>query len=407
MAGHTAGQEVHLTLHEADSLFMARNLELLAARCDVSMADAAVVQARLYANPVISVEENVYNRLNHKYFDFGGRSEQVIGIDQLISIAGQHANVLRAAKADREVALSRFDDLIRTLRGELHKTFVSLYFAQKNMNLYSSEIVSLRQTLDALLIQVKKGNISQIEAARIQALLLSLRKEQDGYSASVSELEGRLRVLLAMSSEIKPKAVFSPECIAAMPAPDSCRLALDSSLDARPDVRMAQNRQALADARLRAERSKAFPEVHITGQYDRNAGYFRNYFAVGATLSVPLFNRNQGNIRSARAAVEQSRQEYADTREKAGNDIAVASENFLRSLRLEKSVTDDYDKTDITHLFNSINENYRKRNISLLEFVDFYKTYKDAMLEVSSVRENVFLAAEELNTAAGRVVVKY
>lgn len=87
--------------------------------------------------------------------------------------------------------------------------------------------------------------------------------------------------------------------------------------------------------------------------------------------------------------------------------MAVAKENFIRALSLEKSVSDNFDKENINTLFQSVNENYRKRNISLIEFVDFYKTYKEAMLEISTVREKVFLSAEDLNMAAGREVVKY
>lgn len=175
----------------------------------------------------------------------------------------------------------------------------------------------------------------------------------------------------------------------------------------RSDVLMARNQTEQAKATLDVRKSQAWPEIHITGQYDRNAGYFPNYFAIGVSLSVPLFNRNQGNIRSAKARIAQCEQDYAGTIAKAQNEVAVAKDNFLRSLSLDKSVSDNFDKENITTLFQSVNENYRKRNISLLEFVDFYKTYKEAMLEISNVREKVFIAAEELNTAAGREVVKY
>lgn len=175
----------------------------------------------------------------------------------------------------------------------------------------------------------------------------------------------------------------------------------------RSDVMMARNQAEQAKASLDVSKSQAWPEVHITGQYDRNAGYFPNYFAVGVSLSVPLFNRNQGNIRSAKARIAQCEENYAGAIAKAQNEVAVAKENFIRALSLEKSVSDNFDKENINTLFQSVNENYRKRNISLIEFVDFYKTYKEAMLEISTVREKVFLSAEDLNMAAGREVVKY
>ncbi|MBM6758559.1 TolC family protein [Bacteroides mediterraneensis] len=399
-------QTVELTLQEADSLFLARNIDLLAEKCNISMADAAITQAKLYQNPVISLEENVYNRLSHRYFDFGRESEQQVNVDQLISIAGQHSNVVKEARSGHDVAVARFEELLRNLRAELHQTFVKLYFAQRNMKIYQNEIVSLRTTLDQLIAQEKKGNISRIETARIQALLLSVRREQNEFLENVSSLQGRLRLLMAMPSSMNLTAVFNPDP-AVLPDVSECDRLLTDSLMQRSDVLMALHQTEQAKAALKVSKSQAWPEVHITGQYDRNAGYFPNYFAVGVSLSVPIFNHNQGHIRSAKARIVQCEQNYTGTLEKAQNEVVVAKENFLRSLSLEKSVSDNFDKENIQNLFQSVNENYRKRNISLLEFVDFYKTYKEAMLEVSTVREKVYLTAEELNKAAGREVVKY
>lgn len=399
-------QTAELTLQEADSLFLARNIDLLAEKCNISMADAAITQAKLYQNPVISLEENVYNRLSHRYFDFGRESEQLVNIDQLISIAGQHSNVVKEARSGHDVAVARFEELLRNLRAELHQTFVKLYFAQRNMKIYQNEIVSLRTTLDQLIAQEKKGNISRIETARIQALLLSVRREQNEFLENVSSLQGRLRLLMAMPSSMNLTAVFNPDP-SALPDVSACDRLLTDSLMQRSDVLMALHQTEQAKAALKVSKSQAWPEVHITGQYDRNAGYFPNYFAIGVSLSVPIFNHNQGHIRSAKARIVQCEQNYAGTLEKAQNEVVVAKENFLRSLTLEKNVSDNFDKENIQNLFQSVNENYRKRNISLLEFVDFYKTYKEAMLEVSTVREKVYLTAEELNKAAGREVVKY
>lgn len=399
-------QTVDLTIQEADSLFLAQNIDLLAERCNISMADATITQAKLYHNPVISIEENVYNRLNHRYFDFGRNSEQVVNVDQLISIAGQHSNVVKEANRGHDVAMARFEELLRNLRAELHKTFVRLYFAQRNMKIYQNEIVSLRTTLDQLMVQEKKGNISKIETARIQALLLSVRREQNEFLDSVSSLQGRLRLLMSLPSSININAVFHSD-ISAIPDVSECDKLLTDSLMQRSDVMMARNQAEQAKASLDVSKSQAWPEVHITGQYDRNAGYFPNYFAVGVSLSVPLFNRNQGNIRSAKARIAQCEENYAGAIAKAQNEVAVAKENFIRALSLEKSVSDNFDRENINTLFQSVNENYRKRNISLIEFVDFYKTYKEAMLEISTVREKVFLSAEDLNMAAGREVVKY
>lgn len=76
-----------LSLREAEKCFLEHNVQLTAQRYNVDRAQAQVVQARLFDNPVISLEQNVYNRLNGKYFDVGKEGEAAIEIEQEIPIA--------------------------------------------------------------------------------------------------------------------------------------------------------------------------------------------------------------------------------------------------------------------------------------------------------------------------------
>ena len=55
-----------------------------------------------------------------------------------------------------------------------------------------------------------------------------------------------------------------------------------------------------------AEKADALSRIALNGEWDKNGSVGHNFFAVGATVSVPLWNRNQGNIRSAKAQHAQS-----------------------------------------------------------------------------------------------------
>lgn len=86
---------VRLSLQDAEERFSTCNLNLIAERYNIDMAEAELIQAKLFDNPVISLEQNVYNRLNGKYFDMGREGEAAIEIEQLIQIAGQRNNRIR------------------------------------------------------------------------------------------------------------------------------------------------------------------------------------------------------------------------------------------------------------------------------------------------------------------------
>ena len=122
-----------LTLKDAGQLFLKQNLSLIAARYDMDIAQAQVLQARLFENPVISLEQNVYNRLNGKYFDMGKDGESGVEIEQVISIAGQRSNRIRLEKVNKEMAGYQFQEIMRTLHSELNERFVETYFLQRSL----------------------------------------------------------------------------------------------------------------------------------------------------------------------------------------------------------------------------------------------------------------------------------
>ncbi len=168
-----------LTLKDAGQLFLKQNLSLIAARYDMDIAQAQVLQARLFENPVISLEQNVYNRLNGKYFDMGKDGESGVEIEQVISIAGQRSNRIRLEKVNKEMAGYQFQEIMRTLHSELNERFVETYFLTRNMAVYEKEITSLERLLAEMKLQQQKGNISLMEASRLEAMLLSLKKERN------------------------------------------------------------------------------------------------------------------------------------------------------------------------------------------------------------------------------------
>ena len=154
------GQSVKLTLQEAGQRFATCNLELIAERYNIDIAEAEVIQARLFENPVISLEQNVYNRLNGKYFDVGKEGEAVIEIEQLIYIAGQRNKRVRVEKLNKEMAVYQFEEVLRTLRSELNSKFIEIYYTRKSLSVYDKEIDYLERLLEAMKEQNEKGNIS-------------------------------------------------------------------------------------------------------------------------------------------------------------------------------------------------------------------------------------------------------
>lgn len=112
------------TLQDAEKQFTDHNLELIAEHYNIDIAEAQILQTKLFENPVISLEQNVYNRLNGKYFDIGKEGEATVEIEQLIYIAGQRNKRIRLEKLNRQIAVYQFEEVLRTLHSDIRSKFV-------------------------------------------------------------------------------------------------------------------------------------------------------------------------------------------------------------------------------------------------------------------------------------------
>ena len=132
-----------------------------------------------FENPTILLEQNIYNRLNNKYFDVGKNGEAAIEIEQAIHLAGQRKKQTKLEKINKDIAQYQFEETLRILHGELNEIFIETYFLQKTIKIYNKEIISLENLLTGMKIQFQKGNISFLEISRLESMLLSLKKEKN------------------------------------------------------------------------------------------------------------------------------------------------------------------------------------------------------------------------------------
>lgn len=408
LAGKMCAQQVAgtLTLKEAEQRFLERNLSLIAERYNIDMAQAQVLQAKLFENPVISLEQNVYNRLNGKYFDFGKEGEAVVEIEQVIHLAGQRNKQVRLEKINKEIAEYQFEEVMRTLRQELNEKFVEVYFLSKSIAIYEKEVNSLQVLLGGMKIQQEKGNISLMEISRLESMLFSLRKEKNERENDLLTTRGELNLLLNLPEDTQVQLSLDEEVLQQLDLSQLSFADLKAIINERPDQKIARSTVNASRANLKLQKSMAFPEFSVKGNYDRVGNFINDYFAIGVSLSVPIFNRNQGNIKAARFSIQQAgvQQEYAANR--ADMELFTAYTSLETATQLYQSTNMDLER-NFEKLITGVNENFTRKNISLLEFIDYYDSYKETCIQLYEIKKNVFLAMENLNTVVGQNVLNY
>ena len=272
-----------------------------------------------------------------------------------------------------------------------------IYYQQRQAKVYDEEIASAEKILAAYREQSEKGNIAAMETQRIATMVYQLRKSRADLLLEASALEAQLRQLLAIPGS-EPLTVDLDEQ-AAIANASGLYLALQANKSAAPDtlpeMELLSHQTEAAQHALRWQHSQGLPKMAVQGEYDKNGGIGPNYFAVGLSVTVPLWNRNRGNIRSAKAAVEQAaidkeRQQLALTQQRQA-DLDIVGQ-YLKQLAEPTPTLDN----DLGMMLHAAEQQFMSRHISLVEFVDLYGNYRDTMLARLDAKSKMLQAAERL-----------
>lgn len=151
---------VQVSLAAAEASFTQNNLLLLAQKFAIEESKAFALQARLWDNPSIYLEQSTHNRVTGEILPAKGPNGQnIVQIQQLFLLAGKRNKRVGLEKINTQIAEYQFFDLLRTLKFELRKAFVDTYFLQQSLSIYETEIQSLQRTVDLYQAQYERGNV--------------------------------------------------------------------------------------------------------------------------------------------------------------------------------------------------------------------------------------------------------
>jgi cobalt-zinc-cadmium efflux system outer membrane protein len=292
-----------------DLLTMARRLNptLRGARARVAQSAGQATQAGLLPNPVVGYQGEQIRGGSFGGGEHGGFVEQTIPLGGKLRL---RRDAYRAQERTGELSVREQEARIE---GEVESRFyVALALEQEiEVRRHLSDVAG-----DAALTAKQLANVGQADAP-------------DVLQAEVEAEQARLD---AMRTERQYMAAFHQLATAAgQPDLPLTRLsgtlentppALEAAKSESPAVQRADAAVVAAEARLRSARREVVPDLTLRAGEQWNGELLRERpnVSVGpqsfasASIDLPLWNRNQGNIATAEAELEHARAEAARTR---------------------------------------------------------------------------------------------
>lgn len=395
---------LQLTVNQAERLLLERNPQLRLAQLEVEAAEAILLQEKKWDNPEVSLLYNVYNPITGKYFDASSEGETDIEIEQSIPIGGQRKERIHKQEATVNAATSQQEWTNYQTRMDLHRLMAEVYYLQEKAAVFDTEIHSVERILTAYRRQAEQGNLSHMDVARMEALKLRLVGEQNGFLGQLFERKNDLRLMLCLDETIfvvKFSYPLSDDHPSGSHFPSQLPLS-DFSVSSRPDLMALQSLTQAAEHDLKLQKANALPRLSMKAEYDKNGNICHNFFGIGATLTLPLLDRNQGNIKQSKVECERIQIEAEIAQRQADAEIRLRYGNLMRQQSILEeaqgmSLADWSPETAEKQLLN--------RNISMLEFIDLYDAWRETQLLIIDARNDLMQAIIDLNEASGKEII--
>ncbi|WP_206606472.1 TolC family protein [Steroidobacter cummioxidans] len=367
-----------ITLPQLLELVSARNPELLGEQSRVDAADADIKTARALPNPEVS------------YYNF---TPQIL-VEQSLPIFGQRGLRIQSAQLEAEAVRAEVSSVGADVLRDAALAFTQLLVAQERRRLHQAVYEDLMASIVIVRGQVEAGARSRYDLARIELERAQAQAELERSEAELASSVMQLAIAVGQP-EWRPVALGKLQ-------PSREPLTFDA-LWPQAEYRLSSLRAAAAaetaaEKRSELARREALPTTAITVGEQRERG--ARDFVYGVSISIPVFDRQQGAIGRARAEANRARLQNRAQRLAAETALRRATDQLAQ----RRALTERFERdglSQLPELRRMARDAYKLGQGGILELIDAIQSVAQKQLAHLELLESVFEAEIAVQAASG------
>jgi outer membrane protein, heavy metal efflux system len=399
-----------MTLDIGIDRLLRENLDLRAKFFEIPQAQADILQAGLRANPIFYADGQLVPYGKYSRQRAGGPTQYDVNVSYPIDVSRKRiARTLVASRAKR-VLEAQYQDAVRMRIDEFYSAFVDTLLARQTVRYTQKSVEGLEKVYRVTKQLYEKAERKRAEVDRA---LIEREKAQVALIDAEEQYRKTKRVL-ATFLNLPPDEADSLEVrgtlIDRFPPPPPRDELRRIALEARPDLASYRLGIRRAEADVRLALANRYSDIYVLYQpytYQNNQPYglkSPTSWALGVTVPLPIYNRNQGGIQRAKLNVTQTQIQLATLERQVLTDVDQAIYEYEVSRRaverIEREILPPADQVlaDTYRLYTSGEENVVVYLNAQRDYNDLVKQYLDTM----SRHRRSMLA---LNTVLGQRVL--
>jgi cobalt-zinc-cadmium efflux system outer membrane protein len=273
---------------------------------------------------------------------------------------------------------------------------VAVLQAESTLQFAKADLESFQKTVNISEDRLKAGAMSQADYLKIKLQLLQFQTDVSSAQVALVQALASLRALLGYDAvpadyDVAGQLSYTPlrvnkEDLQAM------------ALGLRPDLRAAKLGVTASGSQYDLAKANAKRPLFTTLDYTHVSA--SNNLGFTASIEIPIFDRNQGEIARTHYAITQAQENKTVAEETVMTEVANAYEAFRTADEIVRLYEGGYlknaqDSRDISEFA------YRHGAASLLDFLDAERSYRATELAYLQALGAYMLAVEQLKETVG------
>jgi cobalt-zinc-cadmium efflux system outer membrane protein len=403
-----------LTLDRAIDVTLERSLDLRAKFFEIPMARADILQANLRSNPVFYQDGQLLQypgpSTQFSRAKPGGPSQVDTNVTYPLDVSRKRqARTVTAARAER-VLEAQFQDAIRNRVDDIYGAYVTalgarqtVRYARQSAEYYEKLATVTRQLHDEA--QIPLADLYLVEN-KLRIARLGARDAEATYRRAKLDLGSLMNLKINEISTLELKGTISDVAPPPPPADELKKIALEE----RPDVAAMRLGVSYAEAAFKLAKANAFSDMYVLWQpytYQDNTPYGLKgqvSWALGVTVPIPIYNRNQGGIERAKINVTQSEVQLSDAQRQLLIDVEKAVQEYEVSRRLVADLRANV-IPDARRIRDAAERLWRGGETSILNFLQAQLDFNDVVKQYVDTAIRHRQSMLSLNTTVGRRIL--
>ncbi|HEY9048044.1 MAG TPA: TolC family protein [Ohtaekwangia sp.] len=394
--GQTYAQKL-LTLKESLQLAKKNNPDLKVASYNINSAEADITTAKIRPDPIFNMQLlHIADRNRRAEGSSWGNSvngQYWWQVTKPLQVAGQRTNKVDLANKLFTQSKLDYTENSRGIFYAVANKWLDAWSAKIGLDILEKGKTNIDSLVQINEYRLRNKVITNTDLQRTR--LLQQQYQRDIVTARQSyfnELQN-LKYLLGLTDSVSVD--FSDGTFnTILTAGDSL---VEMGTHERSDVLAAKNAIDVSNTNMKMQRSFAYPQPEVGGMYNpqNNVPYFGFY----GTVSIPIFNRNQGMREKAQVLKYQSEQNLWATERQAETEIMTA----YRSYVTQRQNLEDYQRNlaEADNILNSVRYSYVKGGTSIIDLLEAQRSWLDTQQRYYSTMENFRRSYIQLLFATG------